>query len=376
MKRLLYIVPVFVLAFGGCKKHDLPQQEDSGDPVFYAKADVNGSSGAIDVKAGVNGYYMTAGHYQNADNVYVYQGDLSQKSCNGTCGYGISILINDYKASAVNEAMKPDSGLIVGSYQFNDGNLEPLGYWGTFAPHYTLSLANTWQWSYSDGTIETYTAANSSTHYFRNHTKHNVTLRIDNGSTPIELSNTFKIGSPLQANVKMDKTIPADFNFTVVPTSTANNNYYWEYGDGDHSTVQPNPTMNHSFVITAGPGTFVATVRTTNATDTCFSNVFIYGWPGEYNANFSNTFTPVPNSLNLSSITIRVTDPSGKVFTSDASDQPSSSSFQLVSVDSYKPNSAGDNTRKVKIRFNAVLKNGNESLNVSNGEAVIAVSYK
>jgi hypothetical protein len=104
--------------------------------------------------------------------------------------------------------------------------------------------------------------------------------------------------------------------------------------------------------------------------------VFIYGWPGEYNANFSNTFTPVPNSLNLSSITIRVTDPSGKVFTSDASDQPSSSSFQLVSVDSYKPNSAGDNTRKVKIRFNAVLKNGNESLNVSNGEAVIAVSYK
>jgi hypothetical protein len=376
MKRLLYIVPVLVLAFGGCKKHDLPQQEDSGEPVFYAKADVNGTSNAINVQAGVDGYYMTAGHFQNADNVYVYQGDLNQKSCNGNCGYGISVEINDYKVSAVNETMKPDSGLFVGSYEFNDGNLEPLGYNGTFTPNYTLSLANNWQWQYSDGALETYTVPHNSVHYFRNHTKHTVTLKIDNGSTPIELSNTFKIGSSLQANIKIDKTIPADFTFSVMPTTTASN-FYWEYGDGNTSQLsQPYPFMSHSYVVTTGPGTFVATVHTSNATDTCVSNVFVYGWQGEYNANFTNTFTPVPNSKKLSAVTIKVTDPNGKVFSSDASDQPSSSNFQILSIESYKANSAGDNTRKVKIKFSCVVKNGNESLNISNGEAVMAVSYK
>jgi hypothetical protein len=375
MKRLLYIVPVLVLAFGGCKKHDLPQQEDSGEPVFYAKADVNGTSNAINVQAGIGGYYMTAGHYQNTDNVYVYQGDLNQKSCNGNCGYGISIEINDYKVSAVNEPMKPDSGLFVGPYQFNDGNLEPLGYWGTFVPQYTLSLSNYWKWTYSDGHVDSLLSPSSSTHYFRNHSKQTVTLKLDNG-TPIQLSNTFKIGSPLQANIKIDKTIPADFTFSVIPTATASN-FYWEYGDGSTSqSVQTSPFMNHSYVITTGPGTFVATVHTTNGTDTCVSNVFIYGWPGEYNANFTNTFTPVPNSKKLSSITIKVTDPNGKVFSSDASDQPSSSNFQIVSIESYKANSGGDNTRKVKIKFSCVVKNGTESLNINNGEAVIAVSYK
>jgi hypothetical protein len=376
MKRLLYIVPVLVLAFGGCKKHDLPQPEDSGEPVFYAKADVNGSSGAINVNAGMNGYYMTAGHYQNTDNVYVYQADLNQKSCNGNCGYGISIEINDYKASAVNEAMKPDSGLVVGSYQFNDGNLEPLGYNGTFTPNYTLSLANTWQWVYSDGATETYTAPHSSTHYFKNQTTHSVTLKIDNGSTPIQLTNPFKIGSSLQANVKVDRIPPGDFTFSVIPTTTANN-FYWEFGDSYTTQfTQPSPSMNHSYVVTAGPGTFVATVYTSNSTDTCVSNVFIYGWPSEYNANFTNTFTPVPNSKKLSAVTIKVTDPTGKVYSSDASDQPSSSNFQILSVDSYKANTTGDNTKKIKIRFSCVVKNGNESLNISNGEAIIAVSYK
>jgi hypothetical protein len=93
-------------------------------------------------------------------------------------------------------------------------------------------------------------------------------------------------------------------------------------------------------------------------------------------ANFTAVFTPIPNKNALSKITLLAKDPSGKIHSSNEIQQMSDSKFQIVSVEDYKNNQDGHKTKKIKINFSCVLKDGTNTINIKNGEAVIAVAYK
>lgn len=362
-----YIFLSAVLFIMGCKKNSLPPKDENPDtPVFYIKGNINNSP--VELSAGVNDYYMYSSYYQNANNVYVYKGELKQQTCNGPCGYGITILINDFKESDLNEYMKPDSGLYVGQFQFNDGTPEPVVYNGSFTP---LISTATYTWNYSDGMVLN---TSSGSRAFASRKTYSVALTINNSGCVQTHTNEFRIGSPLQTNVS------GLCNWTSTPTTYSfyasappGVSYQWDFGDSITSNLI-NPVHTYTTF-----GYHRARVKLHNSAtgDVCYS---YYQVPVSANqlchANFNSYFTPVPNTKALSSITVLVTDPSGNVYSTEGINQPVANKIEIISVEDYPDNQQGQHTKKVKIKFNCDVSSAGSQLQVTNGEAVIAVAYK
>ncbi len=372
-KNLLYIIFTFCICFLSCKKNTLPPEDDAVAPDFYFKCDVNGLP--INIQAGVNNYYMYSLHEQNADSIYVYRGDLKQKNCGANCSYGISVQINDYKISALNAPMKPDSGLYTGNYQFNDGVLAPLYYSAYFSP-LTTSSNNTNTWRYSDSTSQT---SLQGFKVFRTNTIQNVMLAVNQTSPTCSIThtNTFYIGNALQTNISAVRDTSNNYSFlrytfsSNPTTSITGTTYFWEFGDGATSSLS-NPTHNYS-----SQNYYRPKLTLSNATNTC---VTYYQAPcfnySVCNANYNAYFNSLANPKALSAITIKVIDPSGIEYSSSTLNQPSTNKFEIISIENYKLNEKNEATKKLKIKFNCTLQNGTNTLNITNGEAVIAVSYK
>jgi hypothetical protein len=366
MKRtVLYTLPLFFLLANSCKKNALPPEEPSPAPVFYVKCAVNGNE--RNFEAGKDDYYMSSSYFQDANNVYVYKGELKQRSCAG-CDYGITVLINDSRVSQTNAPMLPDSGLIMGKHEFNDGNLPPLAYQGTFAN----TLPSSVQYIFSAGS-QTFENAPAAV-LFSPGTTASVSLSVhdlSSGNTTTH-TNVFKVDNPLQVNISTVKPLPTVFRFSATASKTIKS-YDWDFGDGSQHSQEASPPQ-HSY---DPQGYYTAVLRLISTDDdTCVSYYQAAAYSNKPHANFTNTFVPVLNTKALSAIVIQVTDPTGKVYSSENLDQPSTSNFEILSVENYKANESGSSTKKLKIRFNCIVKNGSESLNITGGEAVIAVAFK
>jgi len=369
-KRLLYILilPFCLLVINSCKKNPLPPEQNSGEPVFYFKCD---ELGRFD--AGVKDYYMQSSHEQNGDSVYVYVADLKQRNCSGDCGYSIKILINDFKVSVKDAPMKPDSGLVAGNYEFNDGNLPPWGYDGTFTSF--MTILPTFTWTYSDG-ISSITNLASESHFFKAGNTSSVTLSVDKQGDIRTLTNVYEIGNPLQTNINVKWTGAKTYSFSATSTIPIDS-YSWDFGDGSLTLNSASPTHEYSF--TGDFNYYTATLTATSGSNTSISryqvaasqtNVFMN------QANFTNSFTPVANTKKLSTVTILLIDhKTGKIYSCENLDQ-GNDKFEIVSVEDYKFNDAQHATKKLKIKFNCALKNDSATINLTNGDAVIAVSYR
>lgn len=363
----IFLLPL--IFFSGCKKNDLPPKLENASSVFYIKGNINNT--AVELKAGENGYYMSSSYYQDANNVYVYKGELNQRSCNGPCGYGITILINDFKESPSGAVMKPDSGLYIGSFQFNDGSLTPVMYSGIFTP--IIGNSNTsYTWTYSDGQVQT---TQQGARKFNAGKTYSIGLTLNNNGCVQSHTNEFRIGSPLQTNISALcnwTATPATYSFYA--SSSAGLIPQWNFGDlATSSAITPVHTYGNFNKY------YTARLRLTNSNnDTCYS---YYQVPVSLSspvchANYNSFFTAVPNTKALSSITILVTDPSGKIYSSQNINQSVNNKIEIVAIEDYKNNAQDQRTKKVKIRFNCDVANGAEMLKISNGEAVIAVAYK
>lgn len=373
-KKSLYIFAIFCLYLTSCKKNELPKDDsDNANPEFYFKCDVNGIP--INIKAGVDKYYMYSMHSQDTNNVYVYRGDLKQKDCGTTCGYGISIQINDCKESPIGAPMKPDSSLYIGNYQFNDGFLAPLYYSAYFSP-LLIGSGATYSWSYSDATSQ---STQQGFKTYRTGTTQSAVLSVRQPSPLCSTThtNSYLIGNGLQTNITAVRDpslalLKYTFASNVTTSISSSYSYLWEFGDGATSTLS-NPT--HAY---PSQGYYTAKLTLTDASNNvcvsyyqapCFTYTVC-------NANYNAYFNEIPNTKALSAITVKVIDPNGVEYSSFQINQSTATKFEIISVENYKPNENGELTKKVKIKFNCSLVSGANTLNINNGEAVIAVSYK
>jgi hypothetical protein len=186
--------------------------------------------------------------------------------------------------------------------------------------------------------------------------------------------NVFRIGNKLQTTVSatQNTTIPDelryDFNYTVPFSSQYK--CTWNFGDGTTAT-----TYTASHVFQTGMSRVQLTLVDLNSHDTCISYYQINaGQP--CHANYKASFQPVVNTRLYSTATILLTDRDGTVYSSHDTIQPPSSYFELMGVNDYRTNNAGEPTKKLNLKFNCVVKNGARSINLANGTAVIAVAYK
>ena len=190
-------------------------------------------------------------------------------------------------------------------------------------------------------------------------------------------TNTFYIGNALQTNISAVRDTTNNYSylrytFSSNPTtSITGTTYFWEFGDGATSALS-NPTHNYT-----SQNYYRPKLTLSNTTNTC---VTYYQAPcfnySVCNANYNAYFNGVANPKGLSAITIKVIDQNGIEYSSSTLNQPSTNTFEIISVENYKLNERNEATKKLKIKFNCTLQNGTNTINITNGEAVIAVSYK
>lgn len=371
MKTPVLIALFVVLIFNSCNKKSLPPKDEE-EPVFYCKCNVGGFP--IDIKAGVNAYYMKSSYYMDSNSVYVFKGELKQKECSDNCGFGLTVLINDYKVSTSNTATNIDSTLAIASYQYNDGTIPPLYYIGNFIPVQTTQNGTN-NWAFSDGWNWSSTNCTRSLKTSTTYTASLTTISSQFGS--ITHNNVYDIGNPVQTNVSVVRIYPFTafyYKFSTTNlTGAAPFNYFWEFGDGYTS---PDASPTHEYLLT---NLYTAKLTVVDANhDTCISYYQVPAFNGSFGqSNFTANFTPVLNTKALSTISILVNDPKGNVYSLSQNNQSDKSNFEIVSVEDYKATDSNQPFKKVKIKFNCTIYDGNNApLEIKDAEAVIAIAYK
>lgn len=380
MKKILSYPIVLGLLLSSCKKKDLPESEPT-QPEFTASFEVQGN--AVKLEAGNNDYYMNSSYGRDSlNNLYVYKADLRQRTFQIGGGYALTILFNDTKATALNSGMKVDSALSLGDHLYNDLNTSGLTQRVNFDPLKTQDLASSYAWSVTDGiSVKTYNDMYAIAPNLEVGKTYSVTFNAKDapGVCDATLTNVFKAGSKVQTTITASKdTQTNELKYNLGYSIPANYGpatwrCRWEF---DNNTTSTSPTISGKLFL-PGMHLIKLTLIDKAVNDSCVSFYQLNATSGNAcEANYKATFFPIQNNRVFSSVTLLLTDPNGVVYTSHDLVQPSSSSFQILSVNDYKPNDVGLSTKSLRVKFNCVLKNGNNQITLNNGEAVVAVAYK
>lgn len=367
MKQILTYSLIFTLLFlGACKKNKLPEVVDSGPPVFYVKCLVNGVP--VNIEAGLNNYVMEPSFYKDNNQLYVYKSEFKQKCDANICGYQFTVLINDYKfADSAGNSMNAEKALVPGSYSFGNGSSDPLYYTATFTP---LSPLNAdYKWYFSDGS--NMSGATVSKTLASNRT-YNVSMYNNNSSNSCTISTThvYNVGNPLQTHITAINMGGTKYAFSASTSNSGPYTYLWHFDDGTTST-EANP--EHTYPSQAY---FTPTLTLTDGnSNVCIANYQISP-RNNCEANFVASFIPVKNTAALSNITILVKDQAGAIYSSSSVQQLSDSKFEIVSIEDYASSEKGEKTKKIKINFSCKVKDGNNTISITNGEAILAAAYK
>ena len=373
MNRLLFLF--LLLSIIGCKK-DYPIAS-TATPVFYFNGTVNGV--AVNIAAGVNNYYMYSSYTQDSNYVYNFSGELKQNNCLN-CNNKIKFQINDYTASPPNGATQINTSLFPSYYTMQESDSTTVGSPTEYVVSFNAisdSLNNyDHTWDFGDGNTET--GSFSPIHTYTHPGYYNACLTINdvNSSCSSTICNQIKIDVPdavcdvsIIDSLLSGNTISFSSLGTGIPST-----YLWDFGDGATSNLS---AVSHTF---SNPGIYkVCLEQTTDQGCTSYvcKNVSTENFSGclaDFSYGIQGTNS---NPLALSNIIITWTDSAGLEYTSNDSQQPSDSYFQIVSVEHYLNNESSQPTKKLHIKFKCSLFNINNSpISIDNGDAIIAVSYR
>src|SRR6476661_3415478 len=224
MTRACAIIVCFLL-LTGCKKNPLPEPSVEV-PDFYLDCKLDQQP--LLLEAGNSEYYMNTSCYKDSSEVYVFKGNLSQP-CTGTCGYGFTLLINDFKLST-SGAPDINSALHVGSYSYNDNVLTSDIYNVQLAPEEKQIASNSYTWEVTGAN----TPKNIQPGYyfgskFKAGETYTVTLFMETSSGCLtDHTRIFTVGAT-QGNIraKLLSSTALTYSFTSDIKDEAGNRYLW-----------------------------------------------------------------------------------------------------------------------------------------------------
>ena len=364
---------VLISVLSGCKK-DYPVASN-GTPVFYFTGNIDGSS--VSLKAGVNNYYMYSSYAQDSSSsVYRFLSDLKQTTCTN-CNNRIQFQINDFKVSVLNAPTTIDSSLKPGYYPLQVSGGAPIAYSVNFnaVAFDSTAQATSWLWNFGDGS--TSTTANPN-HIYSHSGIYTVCLTVNySNACTSGICNQVKVGVPDAAfNVSVQSSIAGNtVQLSAITTGgTPPFIYSWDLGDGSTSSLQ---NVTHTY---SAPNTYKICLQVQDANGYTANSCINISIRNSQSCNTNFTFyadtASISNPYALSNTIITWTDNSGAVYTSNNSSQPTTSYFQIISVENYIKNQNNQSTKKLHVKFKCTVYNGNNTHSIDNGDAVIAVGYK
>ena len=351
-----------------CKKKDDPI-ETTQNPVFSFNGKINGAS--VSLYSGVNNYFMYSDFKTDANNLREFIGELKPRSCGTGCTSAIKIILKDYRLLNLTPTII-DSSIRAKFYNYCTPNGTPNSYSVTFVPQFIGGTPQTYNWTFHNGN----SSAANPVKIYSEPGKYSVCLNI-NSTTSCNsgLCNFLKIGqtgNTVESGFTSSAPIGNVISFTAQPVlGVPPYTYNWNFGDANNSTLA-NPTHTYS-----ANGVYLVSLTVTdskNNTATFQNNVNTTS-PGTCMTKFTFVKSPIANANNLANIIVEWTDANGIVFSSSNNFQPTTSGFQIKSVEEYLVNENGQKTKKIIASFNCTLYNGTSSILVEDAEVTFAVAY-
>ncbi|HET6225639.1 MAG TPA: PKD domain-containing protein [Bacteroidia bacterium] len=364
MKRLFLITLIYSLFFAGCKKDAPLEPLIENDPVFHFRGVVEGTT--VNMNAGVDDYYMYASHFQNHTGIYAFVGDLKQINC-ADCN-SIKIQINDSRKGYIADTTNNIDSLVVGRYAYEKDTVISTV---RFSFSYGASdLPTAYSWDFGDGTGST---LDLPTHTYTKPGEYRVKFSINYANGCIAKQYRDVNTSPEACKAYMN-VIPLSLDSFAFYGSASGNilSYNWNFGDSisnDNSSTLKNPIhVYHT------PGIYNDQL-TTIADDSCVSKINRNVNVGITDCVIWDILCNYPLDYYLSKITITYKDANGFSYYSNNTTQPADSYFEILSIDNYLLNEKGERTKQIHARFKCKLSNGSQSVTITDGDAVFAVSY-
>ncbi len=356
-----------LLLFSNCEKKKYPDTLTLNSIEFYSE--LNFSTGKVLLEAGKNNYRLFSSHFLNIpDSLYHYISDQRNKDCNSNCVNSFKIEIIGDKKNIPESIPNMNTELHIGNYKFASSSWEVK-----FTSSYNKSAAN-YLWQFGDGN---YSIEKDPIHTYKEGGSYNVCLTITslNGciSTICNLIDVGFADNNCAASITAVKGSGGLVQFNAITYGIGPFQAFWDFGDGNTSSSLQ--TSN----VYAIRGSYQVGLTLTDATgDKTYANynVVTSGDSSSCAANFRTlSITEKPEIPKPSRVKLIYRDINGIEYRSDvySSDE---NRFEVLSIADFDANEKNEPTKKLEVKFKGRLYNGQNSIQLNDSRAVIAISYK
>ncbi|GEM_PF-5419672 len=396
-QTVIYTILLFALLEMGCNKIELDPVD--GAPVFMANIDFDSSP--LDLKAGIDGFYMFSSFEKDAHDVHIFSGEFAKKdSLDGQ--ELLAIHIRDFQqlgqgSPNISQAINKDRTYLFSSDKTDTVwsiTLDTIGWGVDFDANQSIlpptPVQYEWQFSNFAAISDTVGFTNFVFPVFPQNSPVQMTVSAINNSCSSFLSKPVAADAVTPTcDLNMDVVFnPSSFNpslsITAVPTGTLPFSFQWSSG----SSSGPN-----YFIDSLIPGQLSAYVTVTDGTGCSTSGGISTIWspgtvPNICVAKFNQSsptpivdslFLPVGSSgdsLQFSGVTIEYNTKNGMHFSSNRNSQAPSAFVKVIAVEDYEENELGQKTKKVTLEFRCRLWDiHGDYRDVKSGKAVIAVAF-
>lgn len=369
-KRFILFIPLLFLLVT-CKKEKYPDSVVINEPVYYSEMNVSGRTAKL--TAGENSYYNYTGFTQDSTMVYVLSSELAKSDCK-TCAEALTFEFYDIAKSTASNNIAIDSLLRVGIRDFARAG-RPAPYTVEFRASYNRSAnATNMIWDFGDGTFGQGFIVEHTYHLAKTY---NVCLTgKGNNACSNTICNELPVGTKgILATISHTSAADSAYLKALVSGGTAPYTFLWNLGDGQQSSqISPFHVYQHT-----GSYPVKLTVRDATGKVGVFNYNLVTGKDVSgcaANYSISAVSSAVNGSQNYTKIALKYRSPEGNLYSTALIDQKLNSSFEIVSVKDAGLNEKGDKLKKVELKFSALLSDGIQNIEITNGRAFIAVAYK